>query len=908
MPGQLRHRLSDALSDVRYRLRALFRRSVVERELHEELEFHIDREARKLEATGLSPADALRQAQLAFGGVERIKDDTRDMHGISWLETFAADVRYAVRGLRARPAFTLAVVLTLGLAIGANVAMFGIVDQLLLRTPPYLRDAHRVHRVYFTSRDGNADLTEPTTEFPRYLDIGRFSRSLEATAVLAQRSFAIGVGETAREMPVGIVSASFWEFFDAAPIVGRFFTARDDAIPTGAPVVVLSYALWQLEYGGSPNVIGQTVQIGPGVCTIIGVAPPGFVGIPDEGAPVAYIPATLYGYAVSSGRGRVDYHTSYNWGWLSVVVRRKPGISIDAASADLTNAYRLSWEAQRTISRSLKPLEIAQPRASAGPVVLERGPNASPVARIAVWITGVATIVLLIACANVANLLLARALFRRREIALRMALGAGRARLVAQLLTESLVLGTLGGAAGIAAAQWGGAILRSLFLSESRAADVVRDVRTLAFAGASALVVGLLTGLVPALQAGRQALAPTLKAGVREGTYQRSRTRTVLLILQGALSVVLLVGAGLFVRSLYNVRSLRLGYDVDPVLYIHPNPRGARLSPRETADLARRLAEEAESMPDVASAARGISVPFWSTESTGFFVPGVDSVQQLGRFTTQMASAHYFETVGTRILRGRGITDADRADAPLVAVVSEGMANAVWPGKDAIGQCLMLDSRSAPCRTVVGIAENIRQSSLTKAETLQFYLAIEQLRPEEAILFVRVRGNAADHAESVRRRLQPMMPGAGYLNVMPMRDILDPRERSWQLGATMFVVFGGLALVLAAIGLYSVIAYAVAQRTQEIGVRIALGAGAADVVRLVLGEGVRFAVIGIALGSGVALWASRWVGPLLFSVSAKDPAVYGLVAFVLLAAAVVASALPAAKASRVDPNVALRAE
>jgi ABC-type antimicrobial peptide transport system permease subunit len=236
------------------------------------------------------------------------------------------------------------------------------------------------------------------------------------------------------------------------------------------------------------------------------------------------------------------------------------------------------------------------------------------------------------------------------------------------------------------------------------------------------------------------------------------------------------------------------------------------------------------------------------------------------------------------------------------------MASTVWPGREAIGQCIKLDSRSAPCRTVVGIAENIHQTSLTKTEGLQFYLSIEQLRPEEAILFVRVRGNAADHTESVRRRLQPLMPGAGYLNVMPMRDILDPRQRSWQLGATMFVVFGGLALVLAAIGLYSVIAYAVAQRTQEIGVRIALGAGAGDIVRLVLGEGLRFAVIGIALGSALALWASRWVGPLLFSVSAKDPAVYGLVAFVLLAAAVAASALPAAKASRVDPNVALRAE
>jgi ABC-type antimicrobial peptide transport system permease subunit len=273
-----------------------------------------------------------------------------------------------------------------------------------------------------------------------------------------------------------------------------------------------------------------------------------------------------------------------------------------------------------------------------------------------------------------------------------------------------------------------------------------------------------------------------------------------------------------------------------------------------------------------------------------------------------MASSDYFRTMGTRILRGRGITDADGADGPLVAVVSQGMAEAVWPGKDAIGQCIMLDSRSAPCRTVVGIAENIHQNSLTENQKLQFYLSIEQLRPDEAVVFVRTRGDASASANAVRRQLQRVMPGAAYVAVTPMREIIDPRQRSWQLGATMFLVFGVLALVLAAIGLYSVIAYGVAQRTQEIGVRIALGAGAGDVMRLVLGQGVRFAVVGIVLGGGIALWASKWVDPLLFSVSPKDPVVYGVVAVVLLASAILASAIPALRASRVDPNVALRAE
>ena len=643
-------------------------------------------------------------------------------------------------------------------------------------------------------------------------------------------------------------------------------------------------------------------------CTIVGVTPPGFVGIADEGVPAVFIPATLYGYGLSLQRGRIDYHTTYHWGWLSVLVRRKPDATLAATNADLTNAYRLSWALERAQSTALRTFDAAHGRASAEPVIRERGPNASRVAKVAVWSAGVATIVLLIACANVANLLLARAISRRREIALRLALGASRGRLLSQLLTESLVLASLGAVAGVAAAQWGGTALRALFLPAAGATHVLGDVRTLGFAGAAALVAGLLTGLAPALRGARLSLAPSLKVGPREGTYQRSRLRTALLIAQGALSVVLLVGAGLFVRSLHNVRATRLGYDIDPVAIVSPNFRGLRLPAQQRAELARRLVAASTAMPEVEAAARGISVPFWSTEMIGFYVPGIDSIGKLGRFSVQMASSDYFRTMGTRILRGRGITDADRADGQRVVVVSQGMADAVWPGRDPIGQCIMLDTRTAPCSMVVGVAENIHQNSLTEKESLQLYIPIEQLRPEEAVVFVRTRGASIAHADAIRRELQKLMPGAGYVSVTPMREVIDPSQRSWQLGATMFLVFGVLALVLAAVGLYSVIAYGVAQRTQEIGVRIALGAGVRDVVRLVLGEGVRFALAGVALGATVALGASRWLGPLLFSVSPSDPWVYGIVAVVLLVTAVLASAIPAFRASRVDPNVALRAD
>jgi predicted permease len=899
--------LSDTLSELRYRFRSVFRRHTMERELDAEVTFHLEQEARKLQASGLPADEARRQARLTFGGVERIKDDTRDVRGVSWLEIVAQDLRYAVRGLKARPGFTASVILTLGLGIGANVTMFDIVDRLLIRMPPYLRDADRVHRIYLTYRNDDRDITDAGTEYLRYLDLTRLAKTLDVTAVVSQRDFAVGVGDESREMPVGIVSASFWKLFDAPPVLGRYFAPSEDSIPAGSPVVVLTYAYWQAKYAGARDVLGQSLQVGPVPCTIIGVAPPGFVGIADEGEPVMFIPSTLYAYGVSQQRGRIDYYTTYNWGWLSIVARRTADASIDATNADLTNAYKASWANERAISRGVRPIEVARPRAFAGPVVLERGPNASPVARVARWIAGVATIVLLIACANVANLLLTRTMFRRREIALRMALGASRGRLIGQLVTESLLLGALGGAAGVIAAHWGGAVLSSLFLRDSSGVRVFGDTRTLAFAGVAALVAGVITGLVPGLHAARSAPTNALTGGVRAGTFQRSRARTALLVTQAALSVLLLVGAGLFVRSLHNVRAMRLGYDIDPVLFVLWNPRGLRLGGDERAAVSRRLEDAARSMPEVEAASRGISVPFWSTEGMGFLVPGVDSLPRLGRFTVQMASGDYFRTLGTRILRGRGITDADRADAPLVAVVSEGMAQAVWPGKDAIGQCIKIDRVSDPCRTVVGIAENIHQNSL-EPQKLQYYLSIEQLSPQAAGVFVRTRGPARDHAESVRRRLQREMPGAAYVTAMPMREIFDPRQRAWQLGATMFLVFGGLALVLAAVGLYSVIAYGVAQRTQEIGVRIALGADVQNVVALVLRQGLRFALVGVALGTGVSLAVSRWVGPLLFGVSPKDPLVYGLVAFVLLVTALAASLLPAAKAARVDPNVALRTE
>jgi putative ABC transport system permease protein len=356
------------------------------------------------------------------------------------------------------------------------------------------------------------------------------------------------------------------------------------------------------------------------------------------------------------------------------------------------------------------------------------------------------------------------------------------------------------------------------------------------------------------------------------------------------------------------VRALRIGFDVDPVIVVYHQLRGTKLTDDEHVRLARRLSERASGVPGVESVTRSLTLPFWDTWTTGLYVTGIDSVRRLGEFTLQGGDSSYFRTVGTRILRGRGITAEDTKHAPRVIVVSEAMAKVLWPGREALGECIRVEADTMPCSTVVGIAENVKTESLTDDAGLHYYLPVEQFHPERANVLVRVHGDARDYVETLRRALQSEMPGSAYVITNTMQDVVGPQERSWQSGATMFVAFSGLALVLAAIGLYSVIAFDVAQRTHELGVRIALGAQVRDVLQLVVGAGVRFAIVGIIVGLGITLIAGRFVAPLLYGVSARDPLVLGSVGVLLLAVAAAASAIPAFRATRVDPNLALRAD
>jgi putative ABC transport system permease protein len=877
-------------------------------ELEEELSFHRDAIERELIVRGHSPADARRAARRAMGNELVMREASRGVWLWPWVEGVWQDARGTVRSLRKSPAFTVGVMLTFALGVGANAAMFSLIDRMMFRPPALMRDPGSVHRVYLYRTVRGVE-SRTGGQYARHADLARWTTSFADVAAHSHRQLAVGVGENARELAVGVVSASFFDFFDAPPAAGRYFSAAEDAPPVGASVAVLSHSFWQTRYGGRGEAIGATLHIGAVAYTIVGVAPEHFVGLWPLRPPVAYLPVATYAASVIGDEWPVKYSSAFG---LATLVRRKPGVSSEAASTDLTNAFKQSLRAEGPGDHASTDDRIAalRPRAIAGSVIVERGPERSNVAKVATWLAGVTIIVLLIACANVGSLLLARALERRREIAVRIALGVSRVRLMSLLLTESMLLAAAGSTLGIAVAVWMNGTLSASFLPGTELAPVATDPRTLAFIGIVTLAVGIFTGVLPIVQARRLTLTDDLKAGVRAGTY-RSRARGVLLVMQVGLALVLLVGAGLFVKSLNHIRAVRLGFDADSVLIVERAMRDVKLDSAQTVALRERLLAASLTVPGIEHASLQGAVPFGGMSSWPILVEGVDSVQKFGRFDLNAVSPDYFATMGTRILRGRGIESGDVAGARRVMVIGASMGHVLWPGQDPLGKCVRIGipSETKPCTYVVGVAEDIHTQSLgPETGYFYYYLPAAQNWPAEGGLFVRVRGDARHFIEPLRRRLQEEMPGTSYITVTRLAENIEAETRSWVMGATVFTAFGGLALVLAAVGLYSVIAFNVAQRKQELAVRMALGAKTRDVTRLVVSEGLGFAVSGILAGGAIALVVGRWVEPLLFDQSARDPVVFGTVTAALLVVAIVAGAIPAVRGARVDPNAALRAE
>ena len=874
-------------------------------DLINELAYHREMAERDLIAAGMSPEAARVQVKRVMGNETLMREESRAVWLWPSLEAMWQDATYTLRDLRRNPTFAAGVVLTLALGIGVNAAMFSLVDRLLFRPPATMVDPGSVHRVYmYRTSDGVERGTGG--QFPRNADIAKLTTLFSQTAKFSLKSVPVGTGEETRPRNIAIVSASFFEFFNAPPVLGRYYNASEDSPDAPAPVAVLSHATWTTEYDKRRDVLGSTVRIGAVVYTVIGVAPEEFVGLWPYRPPAAFVPVTTYQASV----GPRDWATNYGHSiGLTTLVRRKPKVTIAAATADLTNALRRSYLAQYGGVDRSGALTKLRPRAVAGSVLAEQGPEPSNVVQPAKWLSAVTAIVLLIACANVANLLLARTIGRRREIAVRVALGVSKARLFGQLLTEGIVLAVFGGVAGLAIGVWASGLLRATFLPGTERVSLIGDARTLLFVGTIALFTGIVTGLAPMAQVRRGSLTSDLKQGARDGTRHRTPLRTGLLLVQSALSVTLLVGAGLFVQSLRNVRDVRLGFDADSVLLVTPNMRDVRLDSAAMAALRLRLLDAVARVPGVTHATLQEAIPFGGMSSQPIFVAGIDSAKKFGEFDFNTVSSDYFATMGTRILRGRGLESSDRQDAQPVAVIGASMAAVLWPRQNPIGQCFRIGADSMPCRYVVGVAEDIHSQSIeAESRLFYYYLPAAQWRAHEGGLFVRVQGDASRLIEPVRKHLQREMPGTSYITVARLADFSDGKMRSWIVGAKVFTALGALALVLAAVGLYSVIAYNVTQRRHELGVRLALGAGRSRIVRLVVSESLRVAVAGMMIGSLIALAGERWIAPLLFHQSPRDPAVFGVVTMMLLSVAIAAAWIPALRAGSMDPKAALQSD
>ena len=902
---------------LRPRVRRLFRLAVrrperAAAEMDDEIRFHLDMRVAQLVARGWSREAAAAEAQRLFGPLPEMRRSLqaaarRREEILTMSDAVAAlrqDVGYAFRQIRRSPGLSAAVVATFALGIGANATMFGIIDRLLLRPPAHVAAPEALYRVEMNKRWRSEEYMTSSFSYPAYADVRDRVPAFTSVAMHTYGTpMSLGLGADARKVTGMLVSGTYFGTLGATTAVGRPILPSDDVLPNGSPVAVIGHGLWEREFGGERSAIGRTIEIAGREFTIIGVAPKGFVGISSRPIDV-WIPVSAGDGLRFAGKNWATDRTST---WMWVVGRLRPGVSAAVAEAQLTAVYRTGESTAGKVDSTS--------RAQATSVLPSRQRELSPERRVAGLLGAVALLVLLIACANVANLLLVRAFARRREVAVRLALGISRTRLVRQLVTESVLLATAGGVAAFAVVQWGSAVVQRMILSEFAWPDTPIDARVFAFTSVATLLVGLVTGLIPALQGSAPDLARTLREGTRGSGFGRSRTRSVLLLIQAAVSVVLLVGTGLFVRSLIAVHGVPLGVDVNRLLIATTDLRSVGIDSMAADDYFTRVLDATSRMPGVASAALADAAPFgeWSM-GTDLVVPGRDSLPQHTESPyASRVSTNYFATVGTRILRGRGFDDADaHPNAAPVIIVNEAIERWLWPGRSAIGQCVHVKTRESPCAEVVGIAANTHRSSIAQdAEPLQVYLPLRDGEGDSRARMLVVRPASGDPAaliEPVRRVMQTAVAGVPFANVRPMRATLDGELRPWELGATMFAAFGFLALVLSSLGLYSVVAYTVAQRMHEMGVRVALGAQIADIRRLVLAQGLRLAALGVALGTIVALLSGRFVASLLFQTSAKDPVVYAVAITLLLAVATVASLVPARRAVRADPLVALRSE
>lgn len=882
----------------------LFWHRDVRGDVDEELRFHLEERVEELMAQGHGREAAERMAHEEFGDVTEVRAELRMIdHRIArradraeWLRSLVSDFRYGARSLGRTPTMAGAIVLTLALGVGLNAAMFSLLDVLYLRPPAGVAHPEGVHRVWVERTFESGRQFWPGFDFPTYRAIRDALGNSATTAIYTlPRARPIAATGGSSEAVVSNVSAEFFAVLGTRPARGRAFTVVDDKLGEPARVAIISDSYWRRALDAESGALGRSITIGKERYTIVGIMPRNFTGVELDATDV-FLPFAAV-YPATEGA----WWENRNRNGFQVLIRPREGVATAAIDAQVTRVLHRP----DLLFRADDTLQVAR----LGSIIRARGPGKTQQEMgIAARLGGVAVIVLLIAIANVVNLLLARAVRRRQEIAVRLALGISRRRLVRLLMSESVLLSLAAGAAALAAAWWGGSVMRALLLPDVHWASAPLHWRVLLFAIALAITAGILAGLVPALQSANPALSDALKSGVREGTVQRSATRGALLVVQVALSTVLLVGAALFLRSLANVRGLDIGFDARQLVFADigfdtPDTVSRARLEQVLGDVAGRL----RTAPGVRQVALTSVRPMYGFSITRVF-PDADTVaHKISMPTFAVVSPEYFEATGLRMVRGTGFGSGATGHI----VVNRAMADGLWPGESAIGRCIRLQKSDAPCATISGVVETARRDKVIEEPKPQFYLPFGMPEfagfPPQTVI---VRADEAAQtlvANEIRRELRRALPTA-RINMTRMSEALEPQYRPWRIGATLFTLFGLLAIIVAAVGIYSTVNYVVSQRTHEFGVRIALGAQMTDIARQVIAGGLRPVSVGVAVGIALALAGGRLIASLLYGVSPSDARVLVGVAAGLVTVAIVAALVPARRAAHVDPITALRSE
>ena len=863
------------LKILRLRLRSFFRPDAVEQELDDELRFHLERQVEEYLARGVPPAEARRRARRDVGALDRWKDDCRDTRRVPRLEDLARDLRLAVRAWQRQPGLAVLAVVILSIGIGANVAMFDLVDTLMFRPPPHVRAPERLVML-------------PEVEnYVQFATVLEHARTLDAVAY-TNRELSLDLGDEASAAQVECVSSGFFDVLGTRLALGRGF--RRDAIDE--PAVVLSHGLWQRRFGGAEDVLGRSVSLDARAFNVTGVAPRGFKGLGTE--PVdAWILVTAAPERCSFAD--VNLLSSSRGSWLDTFGRLRPDATIEAASSDLEALLSAEERFDREVSASPGPLVRSFSQS--------RRERLSSQNRLALWLAGGAIAVLLIACANVGGLLSIRAIDRRREIAVRFQLGAGRAHILRQFMIEQVVLSVACGVAAMGVAVWVNAVLAGFFPYGIDGADFAP--RVFFVAAGVALAAGMASGVPPAVQLLR-ADATVLARSSGPAALKRSWFRSGLLVAQVALALVLLIGAGLFVRSVVN-RERSLGFDADRlVVAVVDVARAGYRAEGSALEVFERIADRLRRHPDIESVAlsSGSLLGAGGFGSVFLLRASLDDRSRLPGRPMQFVSPEYFRTLGTPVASGRAFSAADTQASERVIIVDRVVAAEMWPGRDPVGECAYM---SVDCVRVVGVTEPRRTHANTPGGGEVFRpigQAGAHFRPQ--MLVIRPRGDVSAAVGPIAGVIRGAVDDLPFVTVRPLEDVADEQNRSWRLGRTMFGGFGLVAVLLASIGLYGVLAFHARQRTAEIGVRMALGATPHDILRLVVRHGLRLVCVGWLLGAAAAFSVAERLQSLLFEVSATDVGTFAVASTVIVAAGSAGCVLPALRAARVDPVVALR--